>query len=343
MSSSILAFEPMPHPADAVQQACLFCDGATRPWLALPGDWRKPSLRRPFELRWCERCDFGFLSNRPAPEALADHYRLDAYYTHLDPQALGRSQGLFDRLRVRAAWSVDHGLRKELDGDAIAARGIATGGRVCDVGCGNGGLMVRLAKAGYVVTGIEPDENARRVVAESGLRVVAGSAEHLPVATAAERFDAVTMMHVLEHCLDPASAVRNVAGLLADGGLLFVETPNNACEGVRLARETWRWLDVPRHVNFFTTHSLQAVCRSAGLEIVDVEYTGYTRQFQAEWIAEEQEIRRRLIELEPAIDAVLPIVGRAQAVGLLWKSWNLPAARKYDSVRVIARKPRANA
>ena len=338
MSSLTLESDVGPAAASHADR-CLLCKGASRPWLEVPGDWRKPSLAGAFLLRWCDACGFGFLANRPAPEVLAEHYRLDAYYTHSDPQSADKRGRLWDRLRVRAAWSADHGLTTELDGSQLAAYGVSESGRVCDLGCGTGGLLMRLARAGYLVTGIEPDESARRVVAEAGLRVLPGSAELLPSAAERGSFDAVTMMHVLEHCLDPATALRNASELAAPGGLVVVETPNNACEGMRRAGPTWRWLDVPRHLNFFTPQSLQRLAADVGLEVVAVQYSGYTRQFLPDWIAEEREIRRRLKAMRAEFE-LPPVAGSRQALLLLATTWRAGDETKYDSVRVVGRKPR---
>lgn len=314
--------------------ACLICGGSMRPGLTVPGDWRRPQVRASYEVVRCAECDFGQLHPRPTLDELTAAYDVNDYYTHASPQAVGSTAGrLLERLRVRAAWSFDRSVEAEIDANSLTRHGVRSGAAVCDVGCGNGGLLRRLQQAGFHVVGIEPDAEARATARDAGLRVCAGSGESLPPGLADARFDVVTMTHVLEHCLDPAAAVRNVAGLLDDGGLFFVETPNNACLGARRAGAAWRWLDVPRHLNFFTPESLQTICRRADLEIVAVEYTGYTRQFRADWMAEEEEIRRRLAGATPN-----PRRAACRAAGLLTATCCAAAKRKYDSVRVVARK-----
>ena len=99
--------------------------------------------------------------------------------------------------------------------------------RVCDLGCGNGSVLTRLSRLGHEVTGVEPDSAAREIARGMGHRVLSGTAEELPDEIRNERFDRIVMTHVLEHCLDPRLAVSNAAGLLAERGLLIIETPNN--------------------------------------------------------------------------------------------------------------------
>lgn len=318
---------------------CPLCGAVQRPWLTLPGDWRRPQADKAFRLAWCDPCAYGSLVPRPGLAELGEHYAVDDYYTHHAPQHVRATRTFGDRLRVRLAWQFDGGVEAELDAKSLARYRILPPARVCDVGCGNGGLLRRLVAAGYQTSGMDPDGDACRAARAAGLNVVQGSAEDLPPELEAGEFDAVTMMHVLEHVLQPTLAVVNIARMLRPGGRFIVETPNNACRGLLEAGIAWRWLDVPRHLNFFTPQSLQEICRRAGLEVEAVEYTGFTRQFQFDWLADEQEIHRRLRAMHSAV--ATPLGGcnsPARAWRLLTKTWNAPPARKYDSVRVVARK-----
>ena len=325
---------------EAAPALCALCGDVMRPWLRLPGDWRRPKVPEPIQLEWCESCAYGSLEPRPSLMELADHYAVDDYYTHHAPRSGDSNRTFGDRLRVRLAWQFDQGNLAELAPADLVRFGILPSATLCDIGCGNGGLLRRIAAAGYNVMGLDPDSDACRAARSGGLKVMQGSAEQLPADWDETQFDAITMMHVLEHVLDPLAATQNVAKLLRSGGRFFVETPNNACLGLREAGIAWRWLDAPRHLNFFTPESLQEVCRRAGLQIEAVEYSGYTRQFQPDWIADEQEIDRRLRAIDDAsATALSPRNSSARAWRLLAKTWRAPAAAKYDSVRVIARKP----
>lgn len=326
--------------AEATPAACSFCGDAMRPWLRLAGDWRRPQTPEAIQLHWCETCAYGSLEPRPSLAELADHYAVDDYYTHHAPRTGDSRRSFVDRLLVRLAWQFDHGNLAELAPADLARFGILPSATLCDVGCGNGGLLRRMASAGYNVVGLDPDADACRAARSGGLNVLQGSAERLPEDWGDAQFDAITMMHVLEHVLDPHAAAANVAKLLHSGGRFFVETPNNACRGFCEAGSAWRWLDAPRHLNFFTPQSLQEVCRRAGLEIEAVEYSGYTRQFQPDWIADEQEIDRRLRAIgDKSATALRTRNSSARAWRLFAKTWRAPAEAKYDSVRVIARKP----
>ncbi|MCX7288316.1 MAG: class I SAM-dependent methyltransferase [Rhodobacterales bacterium] len=119
--------------------------------------------------------------------------------------------------RRRAAW-----LLAELE-----AR-MPQGGRVLDVGCGQGFYLPLYARLGLTATGAEPDAlprtEAARKAAALGFAVVDAPAERLPFADAS--FDAAVMSEVLEHLADPGLALAEAARVLVPGGLLLVTVPH---------------------------------------------------------------------------------------------------------------------
>lgn len=117
----------------------------------------------------------------------------------------------------------------EARGEAMAAR-LPAGGRLLEVGCGTGGLLVAASRAGMTIGGVDIAARwlvaARRRLADHGLSVplVAADAARLPWPDGA--FDAVVADSVLEHLDDPASALREWARVLRPGGRLLVWSPN---------------------------------------------------------------------------------------------------------------------
>ncbi len=131
-------------------------------------------------------------------------------------------------------------------------------------------------------------------------------------------------------------AVSNATRLLNDNGFLVIETPNNEAKGLRRSGALWPWLDVPRHLNFFTVESLQAVCKARGLTIKDLQYRGYTRQFDRDWVGTESQIHDVFrSKVERSVE--LPSSRRGlNAWRLLLSSAYSTERVKYDSIRVIA-------
>lgn len=305
---------------------CPFCGEEMSPWLRIPRDWRRAHLRQEYQLYWCARDAYGMLWPRPSAEDVLAAYAVD-YYTHGAAGEASEKRSFIDRLRVRIAWQFDDG--RVLDAPSLDQQFGWRTLRICDIGCGDARLLWRLSQLGHHVAGVEPDAQAR-AAAPPAVSVLEGTAEDLPATLQRESFDLVIMSHVLEHCREPVPALRNAAALLAPQGMLLCEVPNNEARGLHLAGPAWHWLDVPRHLNFFTGKSLALACREAGLNVLDTLHVGYTRQFDGPWLRAEQEIAHRLRGAEGMH------VGQVAALRLLATTLFAPARFKYDSVRVQA-------
>lgn len=308
---------------------CLLCEGPLSHWLRVPRDWRRPHDQRSYELYWCAACSFGQVEPRPSQADVRDFYDTE-YYTHaaLAPRKL--RPGFAERLRTHLAWRIDRcrDLSAELVDQLVESRPA----RICEIGCGDGTLLQALSEHGHRVAGLEPDPLARKAALARGIEAHAGEAEDLPQTLAQGSFDVVILRHVLEHCLDPLRALEGARSLLRPGGLLVCETPNNVALGLRQAGAHWPWLDVPRHLNFFSAESLRRICERVGIRVRTLDFAGYTRQFAGTWLEEEGCIRA-------ALDPARPGSARGrelQSWYLLARTALAPRSRKYDSVRVTA-------
>ena len=135
------------------------------------------------------------------------------------PLGLGKSSAFGDR-----------GLAKRLD--ALASQGALTGGRLLDVGCGDGAYTIRLAEGFERVDAIDIQGERRRLFAER-LR-------HSPLAgriafhdMSVDRlgyddgtFDVITAIEVLEHVAELDRALREIHRVLKPGGRFSFTTPN---------------------------------------------------------------------------------------------------------------------
>ena len=125
-----------------------------------------------------------------------------------------------------------------------------TGLRVLDIGCGGGLLSEPMARLGASVVGADPSETnieaAKIHAAQSRLEIDyrAKSAEQLNAA--AEKFDVVLNMEVIEHVADPALFLAECAAMVKPGGLMFIATINRTMKAWALAiiaaENVLRWL-----------------------------------------------------------------------------------------------------
>jgi len=94
---------------------------------------------------------------------------------------------------------------------------------ILDFGSGNGQMISALSDL-FDIQGVEPEDKARRNCIEKGMKV-SESAE--PLLNKSEKFDLITLFHVIEHFYNPIVELKRILKLLGPGGILLVETPNS--------------------------------------------------------------------------------------------------------------------
>lgn len=156
-------------------------------------------------------------------------------------------------------------------------------GRMLDVGCGNGATIRAFGEVatGWMKAGTEFDAKYRREVESipntEPLHV--GPVEDVP-----GTFDVITMIHVLEHIVDPVAVLEALRRKLAPNGLLLIEVPHHPANPFELL--------IADHRSHFTADSVVRALASAGYEIVAVA---------EDWIPKELSVVAR-----PANAAVAP-------------------------------------
>lgn len=137
-------------------------------------------------------------------------------------------------------------------------------GKLLDVGCGNGLFLAYMKEFGWAVYGIEPDSQAADFARNHfGIEVTVGNLRKGMFPE--NSFDAVTMNHVIEHVHDPVEIIEQAWRLLKKDGCLVITTPNVGSISRKFFRDTWRGLEVPRHLWLFTAETLAMCATKAGL------------------------------------------------------------------------------
>lgn len=138
---------------------------------------------------------------------------------------------------------------------------------VLDFGCGRGGLLAEFMRRGIRAMGIEGGEASREVGRSSGLSIWPSLAE-APV----ETIGAVVLSHVLEHLLDPRTALTQLMARAGERVAVYIEVPDS--EGIFLGEPRYDEYYF-EHINHFTRASLASFAASCGVEILALDTIPY--------------------------------------------------------------------
>ncbi len=141
-------------------------------------------------------------------------------------------------------------------------------GRLLDLGCWVGFMLVEARGRGWDVTGVEPSAFAA-AYARDRFNLDVLEQDLLAADLPEGAFDAIVLGDVIEHLTDPLAALRHIDTLLAPGGVLYLTLPDS---GSRLARRLgarW-WGVIPTHVQYFSRHSLSLLLERAGYGVLEV-------------------------------------------------------------------------
>ena len=268
--------------------ACPACGGERR--TPLHEGMRDRLLPSPgiWTLWSCGDCGSAYLDPRPDEASIGEAYGA-GYLTHEPGAANGAPAGAVARLRRR----VLHGYLNRRFGYRLGD-GLAIGraivpllpdarvrterlirnlsfpggrGRVLDVGCGNGEFLAQMRTLGWEVEGIDVDTEALAHARAAGVPVREATLSDLDPGR--ERFDAITLGHVIEHLHDPRGALARVRTLLRPGGMAWLATPNVEALGHARFGPSWFALDPPRHLVLFSSRGLRDALRDAGFARVE--------------------------------------------------------------------------
>jgi 2-polyprenyl-3-methyl-5-hydroxy-6-metoxy-1,4-benzoquinol methylase len=202
----------------------------------------------------CGNCLVQYVNPRPTAGRLAALYQ-EEYFTDGSPDSSGAQHVQHGEMKLATArlrLALLHAHRSK--------------GRVLDVGCGGGFFVQAAGAAGWSAVGLEPSVvAARRGGREQRVRIVAGRLEQAPFHAA--RFDAVTMLDVLEHVLSPRTFLLQARRLLVPGGLVLVETPNMAGWLTGLMGSRHPHVRPLEHLTYFTPETLRFLLERCGYAV----------------------------------------------------------------------------
>lgn len=136
-------------------------------------------------------------------------------------------------------------------------------GRALDVGCASGFFVDYMKGRGWEAEGIELSESASRFGKEQlGLTIhVMDFLQFQPE----EPYDFISLWASIEHLMSPGKAMEKISTMLRPGGMLVLST----CRWGLLSRSlgpSWRFLNVPEHLYYFSPRNMRQLAWSVRLQ-----------------------------------------------------------------------------
>jgi len=196
--------------------------------------------------------------------------------------------------------------------------------RILDIGCDMGLLLALAADDGFEeVHGVEPNPLAAataRAIPRSRIQETFYEATAYPEA----HFDLVTLVHVVDHLVEPIRLLTRVRRDLTPGGVVLAVVHNAGSLLARALGERFPPYNLYHHY-FFTKRTLGLLFERAGLEPmwVGATYNRYSLDFLVDRVPVVPEAARR------GVRAALAPVGLGR----------LPLTLPLGNIGIVARKP----
>lgn len=153
-------------------------------------------------------------------------------------------------------------------------------GKILDVGCSSGMLLSEAAKDGWKAYGIDPSIWAYKMAKQlHNLTIHNKTFESFN--NQKRKFDAVTMLDVIEHVKNPRQIFQKVKLLLKEDGIFCLVTPNYGSLTAKILGKRW-WGIRLAHLSYFRFEDLKKLIEEAGLEIIKEK--PYIRYFSLYYI-----------------------------------------------------------
>lgn len=204
-----------------------------------------------FELFQDSKTDILYTVPQPL-DSLGKYYESENYISHTDGK-----KTIFERF-YQIAKSINLNNKLNLINE------VSKGKKILDYGCGVGDYLEFMQKNGYDVLGMEPNEAARKIaqtkIGQS--KVISTELKNIN-----EKFDVITLWHVLEHIPNLNEIIGELKNHLRDNGVLIIAVPNHQSYDAKYYGKYWAAYDVPRHLWHFSDKSMSNLLSHFGMKI----------------------------------------------------------------------------
>ena len=146
-------------------------------------------------------------------------------------------------------------------------------GRLLDIGCNSGQFLELMSKSSWEAFGIErspkPFRKAKKIFGDN---IFFGILKNY---REKQKFDVITIMDVLDHCIDPVNDLKIAYRKLRKEGVLSVKVHNIDCLLAKVTGKDFYAFLPPYHLFYFSPKTLTIAMNKAGFEVASVAFIGH--------------------------------------------------------------------
>lgn len=208
-----------------------------------------------FQLTGCEHCGLVMTNPQPDDDQLEKYYHSDAYISHSN-----KSLTITDRVyKIARTFTLNWKYR------LIQRHAAAPPQSVLDFGCGTGSFLRTCKLRHMKISGVEPSDTARQLAIQTTGAHIAPTLDNIT-----DRFDVITLWHVLEHVSNFNDTIHQLRNRLAENGTIFIAVPNLNSLDARNYKQHWAAYDVPRHLWHFSMKTMERLLLQNQLRLTTI-------------------------------------------------------------------------
>lgn len=209
-----------------------------------------------YSVQQCLACGLVFLTPQPTDEVLTKIYSADYFLGSQSP------------VTKRFVSHIKHQTAR-LYLDKVAQYGSPPPGKLLEVGCGHGELLMEAVARGYSVRGLDMSPHAVRMANDCLGRELVACATPEQAGLPAAEFDVCVCVDMIEHTRDPLTFLAQVHRVLKPGGVLLLVTPTIDSWMARWLKRHWFEFKI-EHLYYFSRATVQNVLARTGFRSVEV-------------------------------------------------------------------------
>lgn len=206
-----------------------------------------------FAISECTKCKFKMTSPRPMDEELHKYYQSENYISHT-----GKGNNIINSIyKIVRNYTIAQ--KYKFIKDRVKK------GSILDFGCGTGDFLKYFQKKGWIIRGIEPNNEARKIASEKTNIEI-----YSKLIKDKSKYTAITLWHVLEHIPDINQTLELLKTKLDKKGRIFVAVPNCNSLDAQHYSQYWAAYDLPRHLYHFTPDTMKKLMKKHNLKIKEI-------------------------------------------------------------------------